>query len=45
MCAGAAVLLSGCHMGGLSPKGDIGMEVRSLSFIALGLMSLVVIPV
>ncbi|MFS6807268.1 cytochrome ubiquinol oxidase subunit II, partial [Staphylococcus aureus] len=29
----------------LSPKGDIGMDERSLIFIALGLMSLVVIPV
>ncbi len=45
MCAGAAVLLSGCHMEVLSPKGDIGMDERSLIFIALGLMSLVVIPV
>ena len=45
MCAGVAVLLSGCHMEVLSPKGDIGMDERSLIFIALGLMSLVVVPV
>src|SRR5581483_398649 len=44
-CASLAVLLSGCNMEVLSPKGDIGMQEKSLILIATGLMLLVVIPV
>lgn len=44
-CAGLAVCLSGCNMEVLSPKGDIGMQEKSLILIATGLMLLVVIPV
>lgn len=44
---GAAVipLLSGCSSVLLSPKGDVGMQERSLILTALGLMLLVVVPV
>ena len=45
MCAGVAVFLAGCNMEVLSPKGDVGMHEKNLILIALGLMSLVVIPV
>jgi cytochrome o ubiquinol oxidase subunit 2 len=45
-CAGLAVLLlSGCNLELLSPKGDIGMQEKSLILIATGLMLLVVVPV
>ena len=44
-CAGLAVFLAGCNMEVLSPKGDVGMHEKHLILIALGLMSLVVIPV
>lgn len=44
-CAGFAVFLGGCNMEVLSPKGDIGMQEKSLILIATGLMLLVVIPV
>ena len=45
-CAGFAVLLlSGCNLDVLSPKGDIGMQEKSLILIATGLMLLVVVPV
>jgi cytochrome o ubiquinol oxidase subunit II len=45
-CAGFAVLLlSGCNLEVLSPKGDVGMQEKSLILIATGLMLLVVIPV
>ena len=42
---GAVMLLGGCNMEILSPKGDIGMQERTLLFTATGLMLLVVIPV
>lgn len=42
---GAAVLLSGCNMEVLTPKGDIGADEKSLILIALGLMAIVAIPV
>jgi cytochrome o ubiquinol oxidase subunit 2 len=42
---GVAVLLSGCHMEVLTPKGDIGAHEKSLILIALGLMAIVAIPV
>jgi len=44
-CAGLAVFLAGCNMEVLSPKGDVGMHEKHLILVALGLMSLVVIPV
>jgi cytochrome o ubiquinol oxidase subunit 2 len=37
-------LLSGCDMALLNPKGQIGLEQRSLILTALGLMLLVVVP-
>lgn len=42
---GVAVLLSGCNMEVLAPKGDIGADEKSLILIALGLMAIVAIPV
>jgi cytochrome o ubiquinol oxidase subunit 2 len=45
LSAGAVVLLGGCSMEVLSPKGDIGMQERTLILTALGLMLLVVVPV
>jgi len=42
---GVAVLLSGCNMEVLTPKGDIGAHEKSLILIALGLMAIVAIPV
>ena len=45
ICASVAVLLSGCQLDVLSPKGDIGVHERSLIFTATGLMLLVVVPV
>jgi cytochrome o ubiquinol oxidase subunit II len=44
-CAGITVFLSGCNLEVLSPKGDVGMQEKSLILIATGLMLLVVIPV
>ncbi|GAB2578494.1 ubiquinol oxidase subunit II [Dyella jejuensis] len=44
-CAGFAVFLGGCNLEVLSPKGDVGMQEKSLILVALGLMLLVVIPV
>ncbi|WP_112843161.1 cytochrome o ubiquinol oxidase subunit II [Proteus mirabilis] len=41
----AAVLLSGCDMALMNPKGAIGAEQKTLILIALGLMLIVVIPV
>lgn len=41
----AASLLSGCDMVLMSPKGQIGLEQKSLILTALGLMLIVVIPV
>ncbi|WP_213993341.1 cytochrome o ubiquinol oxidase subunit II [Sodalis sp. dw_96] len=40
----AATLLSGCDMALMNPKGQIGLEQRSLILTALGLMLLVVVP-
>jgi len=40
----AAALLSGCDMALMNPKGQIGLEQRSLILTALGLMLLVVVP-
>jgi cytochrome o ubiquinol oxidase subunit 2 len=45
ICASVAVLLSGCQLDVLSPKGDIGVHERSLIFTAMGLMLVVVVPV
>ena len=45
LCVGAVVLLAGCSTELLSPKGDIGMQERTLILTALGLMLIVVIPV
>ncbi|WP_315708093.1 cytochrome o ubiquinol oxidase subunit II [Brenneria uluponensis] len=39
------LLLSGCDMALMNPKGQIGLEQRSLILTALGLMLIVVIPV
>ncbi|GAA4325906.1 ubiquinol oxidase subunit II [Pigmentiphaga soli] len=44
-CAGATLLLGGCNMAILSPKGDIGAHEKTLLLTALGLMLIVVIPV
>jgi len=44
-CAGLAVFLGGCNLEVLSPKGDVGMQEKSLLLITTGLMLLVVIPV
>lgn len=38
------VLLSGCNSALLDPKGQIGLEQRSLILTAFGLMLIVVIP-
>ncbi|WP_066566707.1 cytochrome o ubiquinol oxidase subunit II [Snodgrassella sp. CFCC 13594] len=43
-CMTSSLLLSGCDAALLNPKGQIGMEQRTLIFTALGLMLLVVIP-
>lgn len=39
------LLLSGCNMALLDPKGAIGMEQKSLILTAIGLMLIVVVPV
>ncbi len=41
----SVVLLAGCHIELLSPKGDIGAQEKTLILVALGVMLLVVIPV
>lgn len=41
----AVMLLGGCNMEVLSPKGDIGAQEKTLLFTATGLMLIVVIPV
>ncbi|MFP1791186.1 cytochrome o ubiquinol oxidase subunit II [Lonsdalea quercina] len=41
----ATLLLNGCDMALMNPKGQIGLEQRSLILTALGLMLIVVIPV
>jgi cytochrome o ubiquinol oxidase subunit 2 len=38
-------LLGGCRLDVLSPAGDVGMHERSLIYIAMALMSVVVVPV
>lgn len=43
--AGAMLLLSGCQLELLSPKGDIGHQEKTLILVSLFLMLLVVIPV
>lgn len=40
-----AALLSGCDMALMNPKGQVGLEQRSLILTAIGLMLIVVIPV
>ncbi|HEY0296551.1 MAG TPA: ubiquinol oxidase subunit II, partial [Bordetella sp.] len=45
LAVGALVLLSGCKVEVLDPKGDIGMQEKHLLLVALGLMLIVVIPV
>lgn len=42
---GALMLLGGCTMEVLSPKGDIGAQEKTLILTAMGLMLLVVVPV
>ncbi|GLQ98705.1 ubiquinol oxidase subunit 2 [Dyella mobilis] len=44
-CVGMTVFLGGCNLEVLSPKGDVGMQEKSLILIATGLMLLVVVPV
>ncbi|MGL9759797.1 MAG: cytochrome o ubiquinol oxidase subunit II [Symbiopectobacterium sp.] len=41
----AAALLSGCDIALMNPKGQVGLEQRSLILTALGLMLIMVIPV
>jgi cytochrome o ubiquinol oxidase subunit 2 len=43
--ATAAVVLSGCDVALLDPKGPIGLAERDVIYLALGLMLLVVVPV
>ncbi|MGE8689959.1 MAG: ubiquinol oxidase subunit II, partial [Achromobacter sp.] len=45
LSVGAVMLLGGCNMEILSPKGDIGIQERTLLFTTTGLMLIVVIPV
>ncbi|WP_026638041.1 ubiquinol oxidase subunit II [Bordetella petrii] len=42
---GALMLLGGCTMEVLDPKGDIGAQEKTLILTALGLMLLIVVPV
>ncbi len=42
---GALLLIGGCSMEILSPKGDIGIQEKTLFLTAFGLMLIVVIPV
>lgn len=42
---GAVLLLGGCTLEVLSPKGDIGAQEKTLILTALGLMLIVVVPV
>lgn len=42
---GILLLMSGCSLEILSPKGDIGMQEKTLLLTAFGLMLIVVIPV
>ncbi|ANY17129.1 ubiquinol oxidase subunit II [Bordetella pseudohinzii] len=45
LAVGAVMLLGGCTMEILSPKGDIGAQEKTLLLTALGLMLLIVVPV
>lgn len=45
LAAGSLLLLSGCTIELLSPKGDIGHQAKSLILVSLFLMLMVVIPV
>ncbi len=45
LAVGAVLLLGGCSMEILNPKGDIGMQEKTLLLTATGLMLLVVVPV
>ena len=46
LCVGAVMLLlAGCNMDILNPKGDIGAQEKTLLLTATGLMLLVVVPV
>jgi cytochrome o ubiquinol oxidase subunit 2 len=45
LALGALLMLGGCNLEILSPKGDIGMQEKQLILTALGLMLIVVIPV
>ncbi|AZY48320.1 ubiquinol oxidase subunit II [Bordetella avium] len=45
LAVGAVMLLGGCSMEILSPKGDIGAQEKTLLLTALGLMLLIVVPV
>lgn len=45
LAVGALVLLSGCKIELLDPKGDIGLQEKHLLLTAMGLMLIVVIPV
>ncbi|OZI71223.1 ubiquinol oxidase subunit II [Bordetella genomosp. 12] len=45
LAVGAVLLLGGCTMEILSPKGDIGAQEKTLLLTALGLMLLIVVPV
>ncbi len=45
LCVGSVMLLGGCNMEILSPKGEIGIQEKTLLLTALGLMLIVVVPV
>ncbi|ARP96746.1 ubiquinol oxidase subunit II [Bordetella genomosp. 13] len=45
LAVGAVLLLGGCSLEILDPKGDIGMQEKTLLLTATGLMLLVVVPV
>jgi len=45
LAVGAVLLLGGCSLEILDPKGDIGLQEKHLLLTALGLMLIVVIPV
>jgi len=46
LCVGATMLLlAGCNMDILNPKGDIGAQEKTLLLTATGLMLLVIVPV
>lgn len=45
LCCGTLLMLGGCHMDLLAPKGAIGAQEKTLIIVALVLMLLVVVPV